>query len=120
MAASHEDGALAILALIKKGAKTEAVDSIGRTPLHLAAQYGYINNVVTLIFEGNAKVGTKDKENKTPLHRAKTSIILDILLTKINVEELKCLEEVKEVSNEDKKELEEGEEKSKKDKGRGL
>lgn len=55
--------------LIKNGANVNAVNNIGETPLHLAANYADIEVTKTLISAG-ANVNLVDKNGKTPLDLA--------------------------------------------------
>ena len=57
------------LILIKKKANINAKDFEGNTPLHTAAKYGCINDVIALVFEGNANVLSQDNLHETPLHQ---------------------------------------------------
>ena len=83
-----EDDAVATNLLIRKGFNVDAVDKKGQTALHHAAQSFSIEKVITLLFEGNADVIKKDYANQTPLHLAKTSEILNILLHKVDAEQV--------------------------------
>ncbi len=51
--------------LIAAGADVNAVDKIGRTPLHYACNEGYESIVRALVAAG-AKVDVKDNEGRTP------------------------------------------------------
>lgn len=66
----------------------EATNSIGQTPLHIAAQCGSIKNVMILLFDEDSSVLAIDDNGKTPLHIAKTDKILEILLNKANINDL--------------------------------
>ena len=66
----------------------EATNSIGQTPLHVAAQCGSIKNVMILLFDGDSSVLAEDDNGKTPLHVAKTDKILEVLLNKANINDL--------------------------------
>ena len=66
----------------------EATNSIGQTPLHVAAQCGSIKNVMILLFDGDSSVLAEDDNGKTPLHIAKTDKILEVLLNKANINDL--------------------------------
>ena len=68
-------------------ADVEAKDFAGNTPLHVAAANGCSDNVIALLFEGNAKANVANLNGETPLHQAKTSKILDNLLMKTNIED---------------------------------
>jgi len=56
--------------LIEAGANVNAIDSMGRTPLHYAAEMGYETITLALLHAG-ADVSIKDSENQTPEDRAK-------------------------------------------------
>ena len=78
--------------LIQKKANIEAQNDKDQTALHLSAKSGLFNNVITLMYNGNAKLTTLDNNQDTPLHVAKTNKILNVLLCKVNAEELIELE----------------------------
>ena len=87
--ASLQSDTRGITALIRKQAMVNAKDDIqGQTALHLAAKEGLFNNVITLMFEGDADILALDNEKRTPLHLAGTSKILDLLLSKTNAEKI--------------------------------
>ena len=90
--AAFQDDTVVTTLLINKKAKTEAKNDKNQTALHLAAQSGSTNNVIMLMYEGNANVLAKDKNGETPLHLAKTSRILNILLSKVKAIQLVNLE----------------------------
>ncbi len=50
-----------------KGADIDALDKMGRAPLHIAAQYGFIDIAVHLT-ESGADINVLDSNNRTPLH----------------------------------------------------
>ena len=91
VAAVHEN-ALVTRFLIHKKAKIGAKNDKNRTALHLAVQSGSINNIITLMYDGLACLIDKDHKEETPLHLAKTSKILNILLSKIKTQELVSIE----------------------------
>ena len=82
--------------MIENKAQVGAKNASDQTPLHLASQFGLTNDVITLLFEGNADVMALDSNNLTPLHLAKTSVILDILLAKTDADKVNLLTEGKE------------------------
>jgi 26S proteasome non-ATPase regulatory subunit 10 len=53
--------------LIKAGAKVNAKDKTGSTPLHRAASAGKYETAVVLVEEGHARVDSHDKTGSTPL-----------------------------------------------------
>ena len=55
--------------LLRAGAKLEVKDQAGETPLHVAAQEGFIDAARMLIKAG-AHVNARDKDGNTPLKRA--------------------------------------------------
>jgi ankyrin repeat protein len=55
--------------LLRAGAKVDAKDQAGETPLHVAAQEGN-REAVTMLVQAGAKVNARDKKGYTPLKRA--------------------------------------------------
>lgn len=61
--------------LLEYGASVESVDSLGRTPLHLACSvyelspkyYGINIDIIKLLIDNKSNVNAKDKNNNTPL-----------------------------------------------------
>ena len=90
--AAVQENTLVTRFLIHKKAKTGAQNDKKRTALHLAVKNGSINNIVTLMYDGIACLIDQDYKGDTPLHLAKTSKILNILLSKIKAEELVSIE----------------------------
>lgn len=64
--------------LLLKGADVSAVDSLGRTPLHYAAQGGNVYAMQILIRKG-AKVMARDSLKKTPMDLAKSGDAISLL-----------------------------------------
>lgn len=64
--------------LLLKGADVSAVDSLGRTPLHYAAQSGNVHAMQVLI-RGGAKVMVRDSLRKSPLDLAKSGEAISLL-----------------------------------------
>ena len=84
-----------------KGAKVDAVDKLGRTPLYFAAQSDNYRAVVTLVEEGGADIFKTDfNERKGPYDVAKSTDILKYFFSKTTVEKL--LEEDPEIKLFDK------------------
>ena len=90
--AAVQENTLVTRYLIHKKAKTGAQNDKERTALHLAVKTGSINNVITLIYDGLACLIDQDYKGETPLHLAKTSKILNVLLSKIKAQELVSIE----------------------------
>ena len=55
--------------LIEHGAEVEALDWLGRTPLHWAAQFGLVD-VADLLIQSGAEVDRQGQDGATPLHWA--------------------------------------------------
>ena len=55
---------------LKGGAKANARDAAGATPLHLAARHGKTPDVVAALVEAGAGVSARDETGATPLHAA--------------------------------------------------
>lgn len=64
--------------LLRRGANVSAADSIGRTPLHYAAQSGNLHAMQVLIRAG-AKVMARDALRKSPLDLAKSGNAISLL-----------------------------------------
>jgi ankyrin repeat protein len=69
---------MTLLRLLEAGAKVSGVDSIGRTPLHIAAENDNVRAAEILIREG-AKVMPRDGAGKTPLDYAESSAMIKLL-----------------------------------------
>jgi len=61
-----------LLAKLDRGALIETTNSLGQTPLHVAAHFGAIESVKLLISRG-AKVNARGHMGQTPLHHAACS-----------------------------------------------
>lgn len=70
--------ALIAEALLRKGAEVSAVDSLGRTPLHYAAQYGNVL-VMRVLIQSGAKIMVRDALRKSPLDLAKSGDAIKVL-----------------------------------------
>ncbi|MBU0586397.1 ankyrin repeat domain-containing protein [Candidatus Micrarchaeota archaeon] len=55
--------------LIERGAKVNAKNNFGKTPLHIAMQLGSIEAVIQLI-NADAKINLQDAQGNTPIHNA--------------------------------------------------
>jgi ankyrin repeat protein len=64
--------------LIKAGAKISGIDSMGRTPLHVAASTDNVRAAEILI-QGGAKIKAKDDRGKTPLDYAESAQMIKLL-----------------------------------------
>ena len=64
--------------LLQRGAPVSAEDSLGRTPLHYAAQHGNIP-VIKLLLSNGAKVMPRDVFRRTPLDMAKSGAAINLL-----------------------------------------
>jgi ankyrin repeat protein len=76
--APHGPAEMTLLRLLEAGAKVSGVDSIGRTPLHIAAENDNVRAAEILIREG-AKVMPRDGAGKTPLDYAESSAMIKLL-----------------------------------------
>lgn len=64
--------------LLKAGARVSGMDSQGRTPLHVAAQWDNVRAAEILIREG-ARVMARDAKGKTPLDYAESASMIRLL-----------------------------------------
>jgi ankyrin repeat protein len=78
-AGSRSDMTAAIRALIAAGAKVDARDSEGATPLMAAASAGSAPNVEALLSAG-ARVDLRDDRGQTALHRAASPDVVELLI----------------------------------------
>jgi len=69
----------AVMALVDLGARVDAADSVGRTPLRLAAEAGCDERTRLLAARG-ADVNTTDKYGDTPLMQARNAAVVERLL----------------------------------------
>lgn len=65
----NEEKAKSIRTLIEAGAKVDAKNHNGDTPLHIAATHGYMNTVASLI-DNKANLDEQNNHGDTPLHLA--------------------------------------------------
>ena len=68
--------------LIDAGANVDAKDNRGYTPLHIVAKSGN-SDIMTMLLENGANHNSTSSEEffkKTPLHRARSKRIVQILL----------------------------------------
>ena len=75
---SREFAELVISALLKNGAKVSAMDSKGRTPLHLAAKSDNVFGAAMLI-KNNARIMARDNQGRSPLDYAESSEMISLL-----------------------------------------
>jgi ankyrin repeat protein len=64
--------------LIRRGAHVSSLDSVGRTPLHIAAQKSHLF-AAQLLLEAGAKVKPRDETGKTPLDFAESGEMIKLL-----------------------------------------
>jgi ankyrin repeat protein len=64
--------------LIKRGAHVSARDSMGRTPLHIAAERNHVA-AAQLLLESGSKIMPRDKKGRTPLDMAESSEMIKLL-----------------------------------------
>ena len=64
--------------LLDYGADVHARNNSGKTPLHIAASYGFLP-VSQMLLQGNAEVNARDDEGSTPLLRASTGGDADVV-----------------------------------------
>ena len=75
--------------LLMKGAKVDAMDAKGRTPLFFAARCENYLDVVTLVEEGGADIfKTSSNDKKGPYDVAKSTDILKFFFSKTSVDQL--------------------------------
>lgn len=65
--------------LVENGANVNAVNYQGFTPLHIASKWGN-DNIVSMLLENDAEPSKPGHRLKTPLHKAKTAKVVQILL----------------------------------------
>ncbi len=85
-ASAREDTALGRLedeavveALLDAGARADAADGQGQTPLHIAASRGH-RGLLTVLLSHGARADAADEWGVTPLHRAGDAAVAEILL----------------------------------------
>ena len=92
--AAVQENTLITRLLIHCKVEIESKNCFGHTALHDASRFGSVNNVMILVFEGNANVLAKSdfavmgSLGETPLHHAKTGKIIRILLSKTTPQKL--------------------------------
>ncbi len=64
--------------MLAKGAKVSGMDEVGKTPLHVAAEYDNVIAAEILIAEG-ARVMAKDKKGRSPLDYAESASMIKLL-----------------------------------------
>ena len=69
---------------LETGARVDARDNNGNTPLHWVVRAGSDLAIITVLLEAGARVSARDKQGDTPLHRAARSSsdpkIIEVLL----------------------------------------
>jgi hypothetical protein len=95
--AAVQENTLITRLLIHCKVEIDSKNCFGHTALHDASLFGSVNNVMILVFEGNANVLAKNEGGsmragcslgETPLHHAKTGKIIRILLSKTTPQKL--------------------------------
>ena len=73
--------------LLAKGAEVNAKNSVGQTPLHIAAYNASISggahkDIVELLLANGADINARDQEGQTPLHCTFSRAVAELLLAK--------------------------------------
>ena len=77
-AASLRVNGAVVHALCEVGADMHALDSIGRTPLHYAAEMGF-HPIVQVLLQAGAPTDVKDRAGDTPVDLAQRRGLTDIV-----------------------------------------
>lgn len=70
IAAVSQDSAIAVRELLKRGARLDAVDKAGWTPLHFATYFSDATEVMGLLLDAGAAVDARNDRGITPLYFA--------------------------------------------------
>jgi ankyrin repeat protein len=66
--------------LLQNGADVNAVNINGKTPLHVAVEYGVPEHLITILLAHGADVNAKEKFDRTPLYYVRSVEVTEILI----------------------------------------
>jgi ankyrin repeat protein len=66
--------------LLQNGADVNAVNINGKTPLHVAVEYGVPEHLITILLAHGADVNAKEKFHRTPLYYVRSVEVTEILI----------------------------------------